>query len=67
MAAGKEEGFNKVYSATYNHVYFRAKEHMHDEDDALDLVQIVFVEAFKNIGSLQSPEALYGWLDGIIV
>jgi len=65
MAAGKEEGFNKVYSATYNHVYFRAKEHMHDEDDALDLVQIVFVEAFKNIDSLQRPEALYGWLDGI--
>ena len=63
MADGKESGFNVVYSETYNHVYFRAKQHMHDEEDALDLTQIVFVEAFKNIGSLQTPEALYGWLD----
>lgn len=65
MADGKESGFNVVYSETYNHVYFRAKQHMHDEEDALDLTQIVFVEAFKNIGSLQTPEALYGWLDRI--
>lgn len=65
MAEGKEEGFNKVYSETYNHVYFRAKSYMKNEEDALDLVQIVYVEAYRNIGSLQTPEALYGWLDGI--
>lgn len=65
MAEGKEEGFNKVYSETYNHVYFRAKSYMKNDEDALDLVQIVYVEAYRNIGSLQTPEALYGWLDGI--
>lgn len=65
MTEGKEEGFNKVYSETYNHVYFRAKSYMKNEEDALDLVQIVYVEAYRNIGSLQTPEALYGWLDGI--
>ena len=65
MAEGKEEGFNKVYSETYNHVYFRAKSYMKNEEDALDLVQIVYVEAYRSIGSLQTPEALFGWLDGI--
>ena len=65
LKVGKEEGFNKVYSETYNHVYFRAKSYMKDEEDTLDLVQIVYVEAYRNIVSLQEPEALYGWLDGI--
>lgn len=65
LKEGKEEGFNKVYSETYNHVYFRAKSYMKDEEDTLDLVQIVYVEAYRNIVSLQEPEALYGWLDGI--
>ena len=65
MAEGKEEGFNKVYSETYNHVYFRAKSYMKNEEDVLDLVQIVYVEAYRSIGSLQTPEALFGWLDGI--
>ena len=53
MAEGKEEGFNKVYAETYNHVYFRAKSYMKNEEDALDLVQIVYIEAYRNIGSLQ--------------
>ncbi|SDB09592.1 RNA polymerase sigma factor [Butyrivibrio sp. INlla16] len=65
MAAGKEEGFNAVYSATYNHVYFRAKAYMKDEADAQDLTQIVYIEAYKNIKSLQNVESLFGWLDGI--
>ncbi len=65
MAMGKEEGFNAVYSATYNHVYFRAKAYMKDETDAQDLTQIVYIEAYKNIKSLQNAESLFGWLDGI--
>ena len=54
-----------VYSATYNRVYFRAKQIMKKEEDAQDLTQIVFTEAYKNIHTLQAVEALYGWLDGI--
>lgn len=65
MKNGKEKGFNEVYSATYNRVYFRAKQIMKTEEDAQDLTQIVFVEAYKNIHTLQAPEALYSWLDGI--
>ena len=65
MQQGKEEGFNAVYSATYNHVYFRAKQTMKHEQDAEDLVQTVYTEAYRSISSLQSPDALFGWLDTI--
>ena len=65
MKRGEEKGFNTVYSATYNRVYFRAKQIMKKEEDAQDLTQIVFTEAYKNIHTLQTVEALYGWLDGI--
>lgn len=65
MKNGEETGFNAVYSATYNRVYFRAKQIMKKEEDAQDLTQIVFVEAYKSIHTLQAAEALYSWLDGI--
>lgn len=65
MSEGKEEGFNAVYSETYNRVYFRAKQIMKNEEDAQDLVQIVFIEAYKSISTLEVAEALYKWLDGI--
>ena len=65
MKRGEEKGFNTVYSATYNRVYFRAKQIMKKEEDAQDLTQIVFTEAYKNIHTLQAVEALYGWLDAI--
>lgn len=65
MARGEEAGFNKVYSAACNKVYFWARQITKNEQDAEDLVQIVFVEAYKNIGSLQSPKALFAWLNEI--
>lgn len=65
MKNGEEKGFNTVYSATYNRVYFRAKQIMKKEEDAQDLTQIVFTEAYKNIHTLQTTEALHSWLDGI--
>ena len=65
MKRGDEKGFNTVYSATYNRVYFRAKQIMKKEEDAQDLTQIVFTEAYKCIHTLQTAEALYSWLDGI--
>ncbi len=65
MKKGEEEGFNLVYSKTYNFVYFRARQIMKDEEDALDLLQIVYVEAYKSIGTLDKPENIYAWLGAI--
>ncbi len=52
LKSGDAEGFNEVYSKTYNYVYFRAKQIMKNEDDAMDLMQIVYMEAYKSISSL---------------
>ena len=65
MADGDKEGFNKVYAATYNHVWFRANKIMGNEEDAKDLFQTVYLEASRGIGKLEDEEKLFGWLDGI--
>ena len=65
MKNGEEKGFNEVYSETYRRVYNLAKLKTRTEEDACDLTQIVFVEAYKSIHTLQAPEALISWLYGI--
>ena len=65
MKEGREEGFNEVYEAARNRVYVRAKRLMCNEEHARDLMQNVFMEAYCNIASLRSAEALFFWLDSI--
>ncbi len=66
IAEGKEEGFNILYSHTYNYVYRRAKFIMKNEEDALDLTQETFIQAYKGIGSLEDANNVYAWLGGIV-
>lgn len=66
MKNGQEEGFNKLFEATYNKVYFRARQCTRTESDAQDLTQITFVEAYKNIAKLEAPEATLSWLYTIV-
>lgn len=65
MQQGNEQGFNYVYSQTYNYVYFRAKYIMQDEQDAIDLVQETYIQAFRKIGSLEDPNNVYAWLGSV--
>ena len=65
MKKGEEEGFNLAYQKTYNYVYFRARQIMKDDEDALDLVQIVYIEAYKSIDTLDKPENIFAWLGAI--
>ena len=65
LKEGKEEGFNILYSYTYNYVYGRAKVIMKNEDDALDLTQETFVQAYKGIQQLEDVNNIYAWLGGI--
>lgn len=62
---GKEEGFNKIYSATYNFVFFRSKMIMKNDSEAWDLLQEVYIVAYKSIAKLEKPDNLYAWLGGI--
>ncbi len=65
MQQGNEQGFNYVYSQTYNFVYARAKYIMQDDEDAIDLLQETYIQAFKNIGSLEDPNNIYAWLGAV--
>lgn len=62
---GKEEGFNVLYEKTYNYVYARARMIMKNDQDAMELLQEVYIAAYKSIGSLENVEAIYGWLGSI--
>ena len=66
MLEGKEEGFSILYSQTYNYVYARAKYVMKNEQDALDLTQETYIQAYKGIHSLKDVNNIYAWL-GMIV
>lgn len=66
IAQGKEEGFNILYSCTYNYVYNKAKFIMKNEEDALDLTQETYIQAYRSIGSLEDADNLYAWLGGIV-
>ncbi len=62
MKQGEEKGFNYIYGETYNFVYSRAKLAINDEQEVQDLIQEVYVAAYRNIESLKNVESLYAWL-----
>lgn len=66
MKEGKEEGFNILYSHTYNYVYGRARSIMKTESDAQDLTQETFIQAYKGIAALEDANNIYAWLGGIV-
>ncbi len=65
LKSGNSEDFGEIYAKTYNYVYFRARQIMKNEEDALDLLQIVYMEAYKSIDSLEKVESIYSWLSSI--
>lgn len=65
MRKGDERGFNEVYSATYNLVYFKAKQYFRREEDVLDTVQMTYVAAYRSIKNLKSDDAFFSWLKKI--
>lgn len=67
LKKGEQEGFEVLYSQTYNFVYARARHIMCNEQEALDLVQEVYLAAYRNIGSLKNSICLYSWLGSIVV
>lgn len=65
MQEGNTEAFSVIYQYTSDYVYKRAKFIMKNEDDALDLTQETFMQAYKNINSLKEAENIYAWLGSI--
>lgn len=65
LKAGNQEAFHIFYMYTYQFVYARAKFTVRDEHEAQDLMQEVYLAAYKNIGSLKNTDSVYSWLSGI--
>jgi len=66
MAAGKEKGFNKVYSNTYNTVFWHVQDYAVKDEDIFELMHVVYVEAYKHIAEAAECEDIKEWLAGIV-
>ena len=66
MQAKDETAFAAFYEQTYSYVYSKAKYVMHDEEDALDLTQETYIQAYKGIDSIEDVNNVYAWLGGIV-
>ncbi|MBO5373041.1 MAG: RNA polymerase sigma factor [Lachnospiraceae bacterium] len=62
---GEQQGFQILYDKTHNYVYMQARNFLKNESDANDLVQEVYINAYRSIHSLQENQKIYGWLCGI--
>lgn len=65
LQIGNSCGFDVIYNETSSYVYARARMIMKDEQDAEDLVQDTYIQAYQNITSLQDPQNIFAWLGGI--
>lgn len=65
LKEGREQGFNTIYAQTYNYVFQRACFFMKNEEEALDVVQDVYVAVYKSIHTLEDSSKLYAWMGGI--
>lgn len=66
MQAKDETGFAVFYEHTYPYVYAKAMHVMHDEEDALDLTQETYIQAYRAIGTIEDVNSVYAWLGGIV-
>ena len=65
LQIGNSRGFDVIYNETSSYVYARARMIMKDEQDANDLVQDTYIQAYQDINSLQDPQNIFAWLGGI--
>ena len=66
LREGKEEGFNILYSHTYNFVFGRAKVIMKNHENAVELTQDTYIQAYNGIANLKDDKNIYGWLSSIV-
>jgi len=60
--SGSREAFSRIVELYGRRVYHAAYSFLHNMDDASDIVQEVFLRAYKNFSSFDANRALYPWL-----
>lgn len=64
---GEEGAFTELYGLYAQSVYAKAITIMHNEADAKDIVQEVFIEVHRALSNLREVESFYSWLMMITV
>lgn len=64
---GNRKAFEKLVQQYYERIYRTAYLYVHNEEDALDVVQEATYQAFISIHSLKNPEYFMTWLTRIII
>jgi RNA polymerase sigma-70 factor (ECF subfamily) len=63
---GNHDAMEALYNRFQNNILSIAYKRMGNWDEARELSQDVFIQAFRRIGQLQTPEAFGGWLRQIV-
>ena len=59
---GNREAFGKLVNLYGRRVYYSAYSFLRNVDDAADIVQEVFLRAYRNLSSFDTSRALFPWL-----
>ena len=62
---GDMSAFDEIYAATYRKVFVTAKVLMKNAHDAEDVVQDVYIQAYKNLSTIRDPGSVLPWLQQI--
>ena len=60
--AGNQEAFSRLVTRYSGRIYAAAYSFLRNMDDASDIVQEVFIRAYRNISSFDPVRPLYPWL-----
>ena len=60
--AGNREAFGRLVGLYGKRVYHTAFSFLHNVDDAADIVQEVFLKAYKSLTSFDVSKAFFPWL-----
>ena len=66
MQAGNEQAFTELYRAIYDDVFRMVYSHVHNQADAKDVTQEVFISLYHNIHRLNDPEAFPLWVQRVV-
>lgn len=64
-AGGEDQAWREIYTATRDRLFALLTYHLGNRDEAVDLLQDVYVAAVKGIGSYRGAGSLESWLAGI--
>lgn len=64
---GNKKAFEHLIKQNYERIYRTAYLYVHNEEDALDVVQEATYQAYMSIRSLKQPEYFMTWLTRIII